>query len=227
MPLTPGTRLGSYEILSFVAAGGMGDVYRAKDTRLNRTVAIKVVRDGLSKDIHQRERFEREALAIARLSHPNICPVFDVGVDNGAHFLVMEYLQGESLAERLKRGAIPVRQALAHAIDIAAALNDAHRHGIVHRDLKPRNIILTAAGLKLIDFGLAKVSENLAAVDLTKDMTPALTQVGTILGTLQYMAPEQLDAKRSMRDLTSLLSEQCSTRWSLGREPSRAPARHL
>jgi serine/threonine protein kinase len=193
--LTPGTRLGPYEIQSPIGAGGMGEVYKARDTRLDRTVAIKVLSDALAADPLFRQRFDREARAISQLDHPHICALHDVGEQNGTAYLVMPFLDGETLAERLEKGALPLDQALRYAIEIADALDKAHRAGIVHRDLKPGNIKLTAAGAKLLDFGLAKTAAPLIAG--TSSMAPTtpvgLTAQGTILGTLQYMSPEQLE----------------------------------
>src|SRR4029453_18299350 len=157
MSLTPGARLGPYEIIAPVGAGGMGEVYRARDTRLNRTVAIKVLPESFANDSDLRERFSREAKVISSLEHPNICVLYDVGDHDGTAFLVMQYLEGETLEQRLKHGALPVDQALRYAIEIADALDRAHRQGIVHRDLKPGNIMLTKGGAKVLDFGLAKV----------------------------------------------------------------------
>ena len=151
-----GDRLGVYEIQSLVGAGGMGEVYKARDTRLDRTVAIKVLPTHLAADRDRYQRFEREASAVANLDHPHIGALYDVGQDDGLHFLVMQYLEGETLASRLAKGALPLDQVLCYAIDIADALDHAHRRGIVHRDLKPGNIFLTKSGAKLIDFGLAK-----------------------------------------------------------------------
>src|SRR5712692_11595212 len=158
MPITSGTRLGPYEIVSLVGAGGMGEVYKAKDTRLDRTVAIKILPPTLAADPQFRERFDREARTISQLDHPHICALHDVGEQDGRAFLVMQYLEGETLADRLAKGALPLDQALRIAIDVADALDKAHRVGIVHRDLKPGNIMLTKAGAKLLDFGLAKVN---------------------------------------------------------------------
>jgi serine/threonine protein kinase len=156
MSLSAGTRLGPYEIEAPIGAGGMGEVYRAIDTRLDRTVAVKVLPDELSRQPGLRQRFEREAHAIASLSHPHICALYDVGVQDGVDFLVMEYLEGETLAERLSHGAVKTEQLLRYAVQIADALDKAHRQGVVHRDLKPGNIMLTRTGVKLLDFGLAK-----------------------------------------------------------------------
>src|SRR6516165_4813095 len=156
MTIAVGTRLGPYEVLSALGAGGMGEVYRSRDTRLDRTVAIKVLPETLAADPQFRERFDREARAISQLTHPHICTLYDVGHENGTHYLVMEYLEGETLAQRLERGPIKIEEALKIGIEIAEALNKAHRAGIVHRDLKPGNVMLTKGGAKLMDFGLAK-----------------------------------------------------------------------
>src|SRR6266571_1363180 len=156
MALTAGTRVGPYEIQSALGAGGMGEVYRARDTRLDRTVAIKILPESLGADPQFRERFDREARAISQLTHPHICVLHDIGHQDGTAFLVLEYLEGETLAERLKKGALPLDQALSLAIQIASALDKAHRAGITHRDLKPGNVMVTKGGAKLLDFGLAK-----------------------------------------------------------------------
>ena len=156
MALTPGTKLGPYEIVAPLGAGGMGEVYRARDTRLDREVAVKILPAHLSLNLEARQRFEREARAISSLSHPNICHLYDVGSQDGIDYLVMEYLEGETLASRLARGALPTEQVLRVATEIADALEKAHRQGFVHRDLKPGNIMLTKGGAKLMDFGLAK-----------------------------------------------------------------------
>ena len=195
MPLQPSTRLGPYEIVSSIGAGGMGEVYRARDTRLDRIVAVKVLPANLSSNPQLRERFEREAKAISSLSHPHICPLYDIGQQNGIDYLVMEYLEGETLAARLKKGPLATDQVLQYAIQITDALDTAHKHAVVHRDLKPGNIMLTKTGAKLLDFGLAKVraAEPLAGMTALPTQTTPLTSEGTILGTLQYMAPEQLE----------------------------------
>jgi eukaryotic-like serine/threonine-protein kinase len=200
MALSAGMRLGPYEVVAPIGAGGMGEVYQAKDTRLDRTVAIKVLPAHLSADADRRARFEREAKTIAGLSHPHICTLHDVGEHDGATFLVMEHLTGETLAERLSKGTLPVDQALKVATEIADALSAAHRQGIVHRDLKPGNVMLTKAGAKLLDFGLAKLKghgERSAAAHLASAPTQSspLTAEGQIVGTLHYMAPEQLQGK--------------------------------
>ena len=162
MPLTSGAKLGPYEIQSPLGAGGMGEVYRAKDTRLDRTVAIKVLPSHLSDDPELKQRMEREAKAISALQHANICTLYDIGTQDGTNFLVMEYLEGQTLADRLAKGALPLDQALKIGTEIAQALEKAHQHGIIHRDLKPANIMLTKAGAKLMDFGLAKPELSIA-----------------------------------------------------------------
>jgi serine/threonine protein kinase len=158
MPLTPGAKLGPYEVISPIGAGGMGEVYRARDTRLDRSVAIKIVSGDVTANPELRQRFEREARALSSLSHPHICALYDIGqIDaNGSDYLVMEYLEGETLAKRLEHGALPIRELLKAGIEVADALDKAHRQGLIHRDLKPGNIMLTKSGAKLLDFGLAK-----------------------------------------------------------------------
>jgi len=207
MTLSAGMRLGPYEIVAPIGAGGMGEVYRARDTRLDRTVAIKVLPANFSSDAVARERFDREARSIAALNHPHICTLYDVrheaasGADSPIDFLVMEYLEGETLAARLARGPLPVNLVFRHAIEIAEALDKAHRHGIVHRDLKPGNVMLTKAGAKLLDFGLAKAGATGApgatgATGATGAVTlEPLTGAGMIIGTVQYMAPEQVEGR--------------------------------
>ncbi len=197
MALAPGVRLGPYEIVSALGAGGMGEMYKATDTRLNRTVAIKVLPPDLASDPVGRKRFEREAKTISSLNHPHICTLHDIGHQDGIDFLVMEHLEGETLADRLKKGALPLDQALGYAIEIADALNTAHRHGITHRDLKPGNIFLTTSGAKLIDFGLAKLRQPKVAGEDATTLTGPLTAPGTIMGTLPYMAPEQLEGQEA------------------------------
>jgi len=162
MAILPGRRLGPYEILSAIGAGGMGEVYKARDTRLERTVAIKVLPTHLAGRTELRERFEREAKTIASLNHPHICTLYDTSHQDEIDFLVMEYIEGETLAQRLQKGALPIQQVLQYAIEIADALDKAHRKGITHRDLKPGNIMLTKSGTKLLDFGLAKLTQEAA-----------------------------------------------------------------
>ena len=202
MSLAPGTRLGPYEIVAPVGAGGMGEVYRARDTRLERTVAVKVLPSHLAASTEVRQRFEREAKTISSLSHPHICALYDVGNQDGVEFLVMEYLEGEPLSDRLAKGPLAFDSVLRCGLEIADALDKAHRQGIVHRDLKPGNVMLTKSGVKLLDFGLAKAVAPSAArsgASLTALPTEArgsnLTEEGTILGTFQYMAPEQLEGR--------------------------------
>lgn len=194
MPLSPGTRLGPYEILAPLGAGGMGEVYRARDIRLDRTVAIKVLPSHLSSNPERRQRFEREAKAISSLNHPHICTLYDIGHHEGVDFLVMEHLEGETLEERLKKGALPLDQVLGYAVEVADALDKAHRQGLTHRDLKPGNIMLTRSGAKLLDFGLAKPAATPgSALTAMATGSQPLTTEGTIVGTFQYMAPEQLE----------------------------------
>jgi eukaryotic-like serine/threonine-protein kinase len=202
MALAAGTKLGPYEILSLLGAGGMGEVYRARDTRLERTVAIKTLWHGSTSDPDLLRRFEREARLISALSHPHICTLFDIGREGEINYLVMEYLEGETLAKRLERGSLPMAEVLQRGIEIADAMEKAHRTGIVHRDLKPGNIILTKSGVKLLDFGLAKLVQSkpitlATAVTAMPTQDHAITGAGTIVGTLQYMAPEQLEGKDS------------------------------
>ena len=200
MPLPAGARLGPYEILAAIGAGGMGEVYRARDTRLDRIVALKVLPEQLAGDPQFRARFDLEARAISKLAHPNICTLHDIGNDRGTSFLVMEYLEGETLADRIARGPLPPADALSAAMQIASALDRAHRAGIVHRDLKPGNVFLTKAGAKLLDFGLAKSTAPVVTGTLSMlPTTPpaAITAQGAILGTFQYMAPEQIEGQEA------------------------------
>ncbi len=230
--LNPGTKLGPYEILAPAGAGGMGEVYRARDTRLDRTVAVKILPDHLASSPDLKQRFEREARAISSLNHPNICQLYDVGSQDGIEYLVMEYVEGDTLASRLQRGALPVDQVLKLGAEIAEALEKAHRSGFVHRDLKPGNIMLTKSGAKLLDFGLAKSSAAVAGTAVTP-LTPStptmtlgalalsapepLTRQGTVLGTFQYMAPEVLqgaeaDARSDIFSLGCVLYEMTTGR---------------
>jgi len=206
MALAARSQLGPYEILGPLGAGGMGEVYKARDTRLDRVVAVKVLASHLSSSPELRQRFEREAKAISSLSHPHICTLHDVGHQDGVDYLVMEHLDGESLAERLARGPIPIEQALKLGAEIASALDAAHRSGIIHRDLKPGNILITRGGAKLLDFGLAKTAVGAvsqpdlgALTSLPTEVAGAapLTAEGALLGTFQYMAPEQLEGKEA------------------------------
>jgi serine/threonine protein kinase/Tfp pilus assembly protein PilF len=194
MPLASGTRLGPYAVTSLIGAGGMGEVYKAADTRLSRTVAIKVLAEHVASDPEQRQRFEREAKAISSLNHPHICALYDIGMHDGIQFLVMEHVDGEALAQRLMRGALPVQDALRLAIEMADALGAAHARGIVHRDFKPANVMLTTRGAKLLDFGIAKVVADLgtgAHARQALTLLPAGTFHGHAIGTVSYMSPEQ------------------------------------
>jgi Tol biopolymer transport system component/predicted Ser/Thr protein kinase len=195
-----GQQLGSYKIISSLGAGGMGEVYKALDTRLERTVAIKVLPAHLAGRAESRERFEREAKTIAAVNHPHICTLHDAGHQDGIDFLVMEYVEGETLAQRLERGSLPIQQVLQYAVEIADALDKAHRKGVIHRDLKPSNIMLTKSGTKLLDFGLAKLGQSVVPATPESQlptMNDGITGEGTILGTLQYMAPEQIEATKA------------------------------
>src|SRR6202165_84752 len=195
MGLATGTKLGPYQIQSALGAGGMGEVYRARDTRLERDVAVKVLPASLSSDPTLRQRLDREAKAVSKLSHPHICTLHDIGHQDGVDFLVMELVEGETLEQRLTKGPLPPEQAVRYAAQIADALAKAHKLGITHRDLKPSNVMLTKLGAKLMDFGLAKESGPVPlAVALTETQSK-LTAEGTIVGTFQYMAPEQLEGK--------------------------------
>jgi eukaryotic-like serine/threonine-protein kinase len=201
MALAPGTKLGPYEIVAPLGAGGMGEVYRARDTRLDRIVAIKILPAHLSQDAEAKERFDREARAISSLSHPNICHLYDVGQQGGASYLVMEYLEGETLADRLRKGPLRLEQVLKTGAEICEGLEKAHRNGVVHRDLKPSNIMLTKTGAKLMDFGLAKpavaaIGAGSSSASLAT-MSKPLTVEGTILGTFQYMSPEQVEGEEA------------------------------
>src|ERR1041385_8127926 len=228
MSLTSGTKLGPYEIQSPLGAGGMGEVYRARDTRLDRTVAIKVLTSALVASPDLKARFEREARAISQLNHPNICTLHDVGHDGGTDYLVMEFIEGESLADRLRKGPLPIADVVKIGCEIAEALDRAHRAGIVHRDLKPGNVMLTKTGAKLLDFGLAKPTVIGAAVSGTAPLLSAamtltspspqlspLTQQGALVGTVQYMSPEQIqgieaDARSDIFALGAVIYEMAA-----------------
>ena len=235
MPLSQGTRLGPYEIQSALGAGGMGEVYRARDTRLERTVAVKVLPSHLSANIELKQRFDREAKAISGLQHPHICTLYDIGSQDGVDFLVMEYLEGQTLADRLGKGPLPVELTLRIAAEIAEAIEKAHAQGITHRDLKPANIMLTKAGAKLMDFGLAKpeVAVSGRAISPLTPSTPTmnltsltaatspLTQKGSIVGTFQYLAPEVLqgtdaDARSDIFSFGCVLYEMVAGRHAFG-----------
>src|SRR5205807_9053202 len=183
MALAAGSRLGPYEIVAPLGAGGMGEVWRGRDTRLERSVAIKILPANFAEDTQFKLRFEREARVVSQLNHPNICTLYDVGDS----YLVMELLEGESLADRIERGPMPIADVLKYGSQIAEALDKAHRASIIHRDLKPGNVMITKTGAKLLDFGLAKGGIGVGSLDGATEHKP-LTQEGTILGTFQYMA---------------------------------------
>jgi eukaryotic-like serine/threonine-protein kinase len=229
MALASGTKLGPYEIQSPLGAGGMGEVYRARDTRLDRTVAVKILPAHLSSNPEAKQRLEREARAISSLNHPNICTLHDIGHQDGTDFLVMEYLEGETLADRLMKGALPSELVLRYGIEICEGLEKAHKNGVIHRDLKPGNIMLTKSGAKLMDFGLAKATpahEPPPSSSLTMTLSGTLsgpsagqplTAQGMVLGTFQYMSPEQLegkeaDARSDIFGLGAVLYEMASGR---------------
>jgi len=200
MALASGTKLGPYEIRSPLGAGGMGEVYRAHDTRLDREVALKVLAAHLSSDASLKQRLEREAKAVSKLSHPHICTLHDIGRQDGVDFLVMEFLEGQTLEQRLLKGPLPLEQALRYAAQISDALAKAHKLGITHRDLKPANVMVTKSGAKLMDFGLAKQIGPAPLAAALTEMTmeqSKLTGEGTLVGTFQYMAPEQLEGKEA------------------------------
>jgi len=203
MPLSAGTRLGPYEILAPLGSGGMGEVYRARDSRLGRDVAIKVLPQHLNASPEVRARFEREARTVSSLNHPSICTLFDVGREGDTDYLVMELIEGETLAQKLQKGALPAADVLKLGAQIADALDRAHRAGVIHRDLKPGNVMLTKSGAKLMDFGLARATglagpagasgATVLAMTQSPTMAAPLTAEGTIVGTFQYMSPEQLE----------------------------------
>ena len=213
MVLSPGTRLGAYEILAPLGAGGMGEVYRGKDTRLGREVAVKVVSERLTSDSNALARLQREARAVASLSHPNIVALYDIGSENGVAFIVMELLEGESLDQCIAAGGLPWRRALEIAASIADALASAHGKGVVHRDLKPANIFVTREGhTKVLDFGLAK-HDPFRTHALTAGLTrPGETEPGIVLGTVVYMSPEQAKGEPGISVPTCSRSAVCCTR---------------
>ena len=205
----------------------MGEVYRANDTRLDRTVAIKVLLASLSSDPSLKQRLEREAKAVSKLSHPHICTLYDVGHKDGMDFLVMEFLDGETLERRLEKGPLPPEQTIRYGAQIANALAKAHKLGITHRDLKPANVMLTKAGAKLLDFGLAMQSGLAPLANALTQMTQEqskLTSAGMVVGTFQYMAPSNWRESRRMRARISLPSAKCSTKWRQGSQPFPEPA---
>jgi eukaryotic-like serine/threonine-protein kinase len=221
MTVAAGMRLGPYEILSSIGAGGMGEVWRARDTRLNRDVAIKILPVELAQSAQLHARFDREAKAISSLNHPNICTLHDVGTEGTTSYLVMEYIEGETLGDRIRKGPLPIADVLRFGQQIASALDSAHRKGITHRDLKPNNIMLTRSGAKLLDFGLASVNAaRRGTIDAATNVMTAerpLTAEGTIVGTFHYMAPEQLeglevDARTDIFALGAVLYEMATGR---------------
>src|ERR1700685_487567 len=228
MTLLPGTKLGPYEIVAPIGAGGMGEVYRAKDTRLGRDVAIKVLPEAFARDADRLRRFEQEARAVAALNHPNILAIHDIGEYNGAPFLVSELLEGHSLREELNGGALPTRRAVEDASQIAEGLAAADDKGIVHRELKPEKVFVTKNGrLKSLDFGLAKLAKLQAAADetATLDATPQDTSPGVVLGTVVYMSPEQVkgepaDARSDIFALGTILYEMLSGQRAFRRDTS-------
>ena len=211
MPINSGTKLGPYEILAPLGAGGMGEVYRARDTRLDRSVAIKILPAAFSSDTDRLQRFQQEARALSSLNHPNLLAIFDVGRQDDFHYLVSELLEGETLRQRLNSGPLSARKALDHAVQLANGLANAHENGIVHRDLKPENIFITKGGrAKILDFGLAKQAADTGGNSAT--MTGAVTQPGVILGTIGYMSPEQVrgqtaDARSDIFSFGAILYE--------------------
>ena len=214
MPLIQGTKLGQYEVVEAIGAGGMGEVYRARDTKLGRDVAIKVLPEEFARDKERLERFQREARLLAQVNHANIATLYGLEEHDGQTFIVMELVEGETLAERIAKGRIPIDEAIPLFFQIAEGLEAAHEKGIVHRDLKPGNAMLTKSGIKLLDFGLAKVlagepgPESSDAPTQQKD----LTKENSIIGTLQYMAPEQLEGRTADSGRVSGRLAQCSMR---------------
>src|ERR1700740_2824370 len=193
MPLTPGTKLGPYEIQSPLGVGGMGEVYRAKDTRLGRDVAVKILPESFSREPERLRRFEQEARAVAALNHPNILAIHDIGQHEGSPFLVSELLEGESLRAALDRGPLPQRKAIEYGVQITHGLAAAHEKGIIHRDLKPENIFVPRDGrIKILDFGLAKLAQKAGVEPDEMTLSSATTAAGGVMGTASYMAPEQV-----------------------------------
>src|SRR3954452_7588896 len=213
MSLTSGTKLGPYEIQSALGAGGMGEVYRARDTRLQRDVALKILPESFAREGDRLHRFEQEARAVAALNHPNILAIFDTGQQNGSPYLVSELLEGETLRTVLDGGVLPQRKTIEYGVQIAQGLAAAHEKGIVHRDLKPENVFITKDGrAKILDFGLAKLTQRPTVEPDGRTMTGAATAVGVVMGTASYMAPEQVrgetvDARTDIFALGTVLFE--------------------
>jgi serine/threonine protein kinase len=212
--LVTGTRFGAFEVLERLGAGGMGEVYRAGDTRLDRTVALKIIRASELPTRDRLERFRREARAVSRLNHPNICALYDVGEDEGATFLVMEYVTAETLANRLERGPLRIEEVLRYGVQIAEARDAAHRSGVVHRDLKPSNIMLSQSGVKLLDFGIAKLRDiDAERIGDATTMSLGLSDTGSFLERCRTWRPCSSKESLWMRVLTSSRWARCSTRW--------------
>src|SRR2546426_7259677 len=226
MALSSGTKLGPYEIQSPLGAGGMGEVYRARDTRLGREVAIKVLPEALANDADRLRRFEQEARTIAALNHPNILGIHDIGAHDGAPFLVSEFLEGQTLREKLELGPLPVRRAIDYVLGIAQGLAAAHEKGIVHRDLKPENVFITRDGrVKILDFGLAKLVTREGSHDTVATLASPATLPGMVMGTVGYMSPEQVkgganDARSDIFSFGAVLYEMLSGKRAFKRETS-------
>ena len=228
MQLIPGARLGPYQIVATLGAGGMGEVYKARDRRLDRIVAIKILPAGVADDPQRQERFRREARAISSLTHAHICTLHDIGEQDGVDFLVMEYLAGETLAHRLLRGAMPFEEALRIGAQLADALDTAHRRGLTHRDLKPANVMLAATGAKVLDFGLAKWHEDESAAPLSVMLAtePTLTQVGAVVGTLQVHGAGAGGGQAGRPTIGSVRARGDPVRDDDGTKGVRGPDRH-
>jgi eukaryotic-like serine/threonine-protein kinase len=215
--LAPGSRLGPYEIVALLGAGGMGEVYRARDTRLDRAVAVKILSPGVASSLDARQRFEREARTVSQLSHPHICALYDVGDEGAMEFLVMELLEGETLAERLKKGPLATDRTLRFGVQIADALDKAHRQGVIHRDLEPANVMVTKAGVKLLDFGLAKAAQPAAASDgqavAETAFAGALTEEARFSARCSTCRPNRWRGVPEIHAAISLPSAWCSTKW--------------
>jgi eukaryotic-like serine/threonine-protein kinase len=220
MPLAPGTKLGAYEVISGIGAGGMGEVYRARDTRLGRDVAIKILPESLSRDTDRLRRFEQEAQSVAALNHPNILAIHDIGAQNGTPYLVSELLEGSSLRHELDQGRLSARKAADYAVQMAQGLAAAHDKNIIHRDLKPDNVFVTRDGrVKILDFGLAKLTVTGDQPE-SATLTSAATEPGKVMGTVGYMSPEQVRGANVDTRTDIFLLAQCCTKWSRANKPS-------